>query len=628
MALDSAAPANERTFPDPYGIETPEGAEGWEEMYSYHNLFLEARREEDSKKTWFRNSLHFPEVSYPFDHAVIDGSFTGTGVTNTRVFALPPALGLDVRVINGYTYMSALPAPDEETQARRAEEFARRAGHYFQNWDSLYAEWETRVTDAIKSVYEIEVPELSEFEPIERVVEDRGPTQGNLLLSGYHRLLEAGDQIWTLHSEFLNLGYAAYLQFLTLCKEHFPEIDDQTVSRMVSGIDVLLFRPDDELRALARQAEELGVSAAVMASTSEEQLRSNLTDEAGQTWLDALDRAKNPWFNFSYGSGMYHSHRSWVDDLSMPLQAIGDYIGQLRAGHDLTRPLQRLQVERDQITENYRDLLDSEDLPGFDEALGLARTVFPYVENHNFYVEHWFLTGFWNKAREFSAKFVEWGFWDDVEDLFFLRRAEVEEAVYDLQMAWGAGGVPQGRFHWPAIIARRREIYKALDSWSPPPALGPVPGEVNEPLTIMLWGITPETVDRWLTAQDGGSGSNVLTGFAGSPGVAEGRARVVMRPDELDTVQDGEILVAPVTSPSWTTVFGRIRGAVSDIGGIMCHAAIVSREYELPAVVGVGFGTSNITTGQLIRVDGNAGIVTILDDTSAPGDQEEAEAAR
>jgi pyruvate,water dikinase len=149
--------------------------------------------------------------------------------------------------------------------------------------------------------------------------------------------------------------------------------------------------------------------------------------------------------------------------------------------------------------------------------------------------------------------------------------------------------------------------------WSPPPALGPVPDEINEPLTIMLWGITPETVERWLAAQNGDSSTNTLTGFAGSPGVAEGLARVVLRPDQLDTVQEGEILVAPVTSPSWTPVFGRIRGAVSDIGGIMCHAAIVSREYGLPAVVGTGFGTSTIKTGQLIRVDGNAGTVTILD---------------
>jgi len=67
-----------RSFPDPYDLETPAGAEGWEEMYAYHNRFLESRRAEDSAKTWFRNSLHYPEVSYPFDQVTIDGAFTGT----------------------------------------------------------------------------------------------------------------------------------------------------------------------------------------------------------------------------------------------------------------------------------------------------------------------------------------------------------------------------------------------------------------------------------------------------------------------------------------------------------------------------------------------------------------------
>lgn len=608
-----------RRFPDPYDVATPEGAEGWEDMYAYHNRFLDSRQSVDSAKTWFRNSLHYPEVSYPFDQLTIDGAFTGTGVTNTRVFALPPAKGLDVRIINGYTYMSTLPSPDADEQSRRAEEFGKRAGYYFQNWDSLYAEWEGRVTDAIRGVHALEVPAMSEFEPIERVLDERGPTQGNRLLSAYHRLLEYGDQIWTLHSEFLNLGYAAYLQFLTLCKEHFPEIDDQTISKMVSGVDVLLFRPDEELRSLARKAVELGIADVVRAATTEADLNDGLAgSDAGAAWLAALEESKDPWFNFSYGSGMYHSHRSWIDDLSLPIQAIGDYIDRLGKGEDLKRPLDRLQAERDSVVDHYRSLLDEEDLPGFDEALGLSRTVFPYVENHNFYVEHWFLTNFWNKARDFSRLLCTWGFWDDVEDLFFLRRSEVEEAIVDLQMAWGAGGEPQGGAHWPPIIARRKEIYAALSAWNPPPALGPVPEEVSEPLTIMLWGITPETVERWLTAQDGDGNSKVLVGFAGSPGVAEGPARVVLRPDQLDTVLDGEILVAPVTSPSWTPVFGRIRGAVSDIGGIMCHAAIVSREYELPAVVGTGFGTTTIKTGQLIRVDGNTGTVTILGD--APDD--------
>jgi pyruvate,water dikinase len=78
-------------------------------------------------------------------------------------------------------------------------------------------------------------------------------------------------------------------------------------------------------------------------------------------------------------------------------------------------------------------------------------------------------------------------------------------------------------------------------------------------------------------------------------------------------VLTGEILVCPITAPSWAPVFAKIGGAVSDIGGIMSHAAIVSREYGLPAVVGTGFGTKNIKTGQRIRVDGNTGIVTVLD---------------
>jgi pyruvate,water dikinase len=88
---------------------------------------------------------------------------------------------------------------------------------------------------------------------------------------------------------------------------------------------------------------------------------------------------------------------------------------------------------------------------------------------------------------------------------------------------------------------------------------------------------------------------------------------VITSVDQLDRVRTGEILVCPITAPSWAPVFARIEGAVSDIGGIMSHAAIVSREYGLPAVVGTGFGTKRIRDGQRVRVDGNSGVVTVLD---------------
>jgi len=78
-------------------------------------------------------------------------------------------------------------------------------------------------------------------------------------------------------------------------------------------------------------------------------------------------------------------------------------------------------------------------------------------------------------------------------------------------------------------------------------------------------------------------------------------------------VQEGEILVARITAPSWGPVFARIGAAVTDIGGMMSHAAIVCREYGLPAVTGAGSATTAIRTGQRIRVDGSSGTVTILD---------------
>ena len=147
--------------------------------------------------------------------------------------------------------------------------------------------------------------------------------------------------------------------------------------------------------------------------------------------------------------------------------------------------------------------------------------------------------------------------------------------------------------------------------WAPPPALGDLPEEMTDPITIMLWGFTDERVQEWLSS-DGDRGDK-LTGCAASPGSAEGFARVLIRVDQIGELQDGEILVAPVTSPSWTPVFHRIAAAVLDTGGIMCHAAIVAREYGLPAVVGTGTGTKRIRSGDRLRVDAATGVVTILE---------------
>ena len=143
------------------------------------------------------------------------------------------------------------------------------------------------------------------------------------------------------------------------------------------------------------------------------------------------------------------------------------------------------------------------------------------------------------------------------------------------------------------------------------------PETVTEPITVTLFGINADTIDRWLAAEAPAGITESVQGLAASPGVAEGVARVVREVEELGELIDGEILVCPLTAPSWSIVFARIAAAVSDGGGIMSHAAIVSREYGLPAVVATGVGTKVLHTGDRLRVDGNTGTVTIIERAGA-----------
>jgi pyruvate,water dikinase len=138
-----------------------------------------------------------------------------------------------------------------------------------------------------------------------------------------------------------------------------------------------------------------------------------------------------------------------------------------------------------------------------------------------------------------------------------------------------------------------------------------VPDIIDDPAIVMLWGITRENLDTWLSADE--EVTNEIKGFAASSGVVEGTARVVKSVQEIGRLQKDDVLVCQVTNPTWAPVFQKISAAVSDIGGSMSHAAIVAREYGLPAVVGTGTATARIRDGQRVRVDGGRGVVTLLD---------------
>ena len=602
-------------FPSPYSIETPPGCEGWEEMYPYWALFDERRRETDENRFWFWNSMHFPVPMPAFDVICIDSPYRAVGAWQNRVFAVPPAMGIDYRAVNGYIYISGNPVTDPDKIAERAEFFQKRAGYYFENWNELYAKWRDKMEALNREITELEVPDLPEYEPDEVTFGDRD-TSHYKLLTGYNQALGCAELMWQHHFEFLLLGYGAYLTFADFCKGALPDIPDQHIAQMVAGIDVLLFRPDAELRRLARLAIDTGVDSAFVEGRSPAEIDAELSQsEAGRSWLEELEKVKDPWFNMATGDGLYHYYGSWLDDPSIPYASLIGHIGALQAGEDIERPTEELERERDRLAEEYEGLMDEDSrghVPGAARALPHGLPV--------------------RRGAQVLLRLL-------VPVALLQQDPRVRRPARGPRLPRGRRGRlpalpprgPAGARGAEPRVGHRRDrarprplaadrgaaqgAARAARRLDPPPALGAMPEAVNDPMAVMLWGVTPQRLQDWARAQD--DAGSELTGAAASRGQAEGPARVVRTVDEISSVRAGEILVCTITSPAWAPIFSKIEATVTDIGGIMSHAAIVSREYGLPAVVGTGTATTRIHTGQRLRVDGSTGVVTILDGDAA-----------
>ena len=104
----------------------------------------------------------------------------------------------------------------------------------------------------------------------------------------------------------------------------------------------------------------------------------------------------------------------------------------------------------------------------------------------------------------------------------------------------------------------------------------------------------------------------MLQGNAGSPGTVRGPVRVIRSLSEAGKLQHGDVLVAETTAPPWTPLFATAAAIITDTGGILSHCAVVAREYRIPAVVGAGTAAATLHDGQMVEVDGNAGLVRIL----------------
>ncbi len=198
-------------------------------------------------------------------------------------------------------------------------------------------------------------------------------------------------------------------------------------------------------------------------------------------------------------------------------------------------------------------------------------------------------------VREAGLRLAERGIIDDPSDVFYLRKPDLDSAL--------RGQFESGQLL--ARIARRRETHQLAFQLPLPEIVDATAhglARMSEARWRSLGVLPPKTPDER---------STVLAGVGGSPGTATGRARIVHDPNTID-IDDGDILVARGTDSAWTPLFMQSSAVVVDIGGLMSHACIAAREVGIPCVIDVKHGTTRISEGQRICVDGTAGSVTLM----------------
>jgi pyruvate,water dikinase len=239
------------------------------------------------------------------------------------------------------------------------------------------------------------------------------------------------------------------------------------------------------------------------------------------------------------------------------------------------RAVQRCQEARARLPETLKQWGGSCFREAVEHDLDEARALLPYRESGKFYL----MMGYEiiRRALEELARR-----WDLGRDLYFLRLDELPRYTVD-------------RTRLAEVLAQRRLRWQALQKLDLP--------ELVDSAQLDSLG-QPSPLD----------GSRMeLTGTAMAPGVASGPVRVVHDPQQPGELGTGYVLVCPSTDPGWTPLFLQARGLVVERGGVLSHGAIVARDFGIPAVA-CAHATRLLKTGSLVRVDGNAGRVVLMDD--------------
>lgn len=446
-----------------------------------------------------------------------------------------------------------------------------------------------------------------------------GELSGEGLLEGVRTLLDAGTVYYTAVESVIPIAATSEISFRAYYDKLIRRAGDPPGETFLLGYDSEPIRAEKSLYDLAAWAREVeGLAPAILhqstAALAESQRSwlppAGMDPALWQQWHPRfqahLDRFGHEVYNLDFATPVP------ADDPSALLDTVKFYLrGQGNDPHER----QRLSAARreDQtgrmLARLGRTRLGGSRRAPFIRLLRWAQKSAPIREDALADVGlAWPLIR--RMLLELGQRLVYAGVIARPADVFWLRQQELQSAVeFGL-----AAPQPPGTEEPPAPVA------VAITG-----AERPVRADVVEERKMLWRGqakaaapqLLPES--RWMKrafesmmpAHSLDQPGDVIKGVGASAGRVSAAARVLGGPQDFGQMAPGEVLVARITTPAWTSLFAMASAVVTDVGGPLSHSSIVAREYGIPAVLGTGVATRRLTSGQQITVDGDAGTVTV-----------------
>ena len=401
------------------------------------------------------------------------------------------------------------------------------------------------------------------------------------LLGGVHELVDAAAEYYTSVQAIIPIAATSEILFTWFYDAVVRQKDDPPAQVFVLGSDSEPIRAEKSLYDLATWTHD------------QPELAESLVALQPQEFLERAAASEDPswheWHNRFQAHLNAYGHTVYNLDFANPVPA-DDPVPLLNTlrffvsgkGSDPYQRQRSLATRREQATAVALARLDPVRARTFRRLLHWAQSVAPVREDALADV------GLaWPQVRrmlrEIGRRLQVVGVIAEPDDVFWLHRSEIDETLGSL--------VDQ--------VEQRKELWRGQRRATPPQLL-PKGG----------WG---DMWRRWLPAASEEQIGDLIKGIAGSMGTITAPARVLGGPQDFGQMQPGDVLVASITTPAWTSLFAMASGVVTDIGGPLSHSSIVAREYGIPAVLGTAVATRRIHSGQMIKVDGDAGTVTLLD---------------